>query len=232
MEEEQRFIESFLQTQNVVDNVWIGLKFVNNEYQWSDGTELHYTNWDEGSPKYDPEYCVQMETEPTNFGNWSDVLCLKKNLVICEKNQKWTLDQLQTIVTNILNNPVPVGFIYVRLPNEKSPLEIWPTMEWEDVSSDYAGLFFRAVGGNSASFGTVQEADSPRLIRMNVIERNVTIESANISVVADNEPSQPLRLYGINDDTDITHLHDVQVTVSKAEVRPRNMAMQIWKRVK
>lgn len=85
--EEQEFVENFLKSNNVVDNIWIGLKYVtvNNDYEWSDGTELHYTNWGEGSPKNDPDYCVQMQTEVTDFGKWNDVTCSRKNLIICEK---------------------------------------------------------------------------------------------------------------------------------------------------
>ena len=35
-------------------------------------------------------------------------------------------------------NPFPIGFIYVQLPNEKSPTEIWPWVTWNNVTSDYA----------------------------------------------------------------------------------------------
>ncbi len=60
-------------------------------------------------------------------------------------------------------SPFPIGFIYVQLPNEKSPTEIWPWMTSNDVSSTYAGIFFRVTGGGAASFEHVQEDNAPRL---------------------------------------------------------------------
>jgi len=34
-------------------------------------------------------------------------------------------------------------------------------MIWKDVTSDYAGLFFRAEGGGSEAFGTLQNENFP-----------------------------------------------------------------------
>jgi hypothetical protein len=55
--------------------------------------------------------------------------------------QTWSLSHLQKLLLNTIKNPFPIGFIYVQLPNEKSPTEIWPWMIWNDVSSAYAGVF-------------------------------------------------------------------------------------------
>jgi hypothetical protein len=70
--------------------------------------------------------------------------------------QTWSLSHLQKLLLNTIKNPVPIGFIYVQLPKEKSPTEIWPWMTWINVSSDYAGHFFRVEGGNAAPFGQSQ----------------------------------------------------------------------------
>ncbi len=96
-----------------------------------------------------------MNSAETSFGKWSNVLCNKKNLVVCQKMQTWSLSHLQKLLLNTIKNPFPIGFIYVQLPNEKSPTEIWPWMTWNEVSSAYAVVFFRVSGGNAASFGQV-----------------------------------------------------------------------------
>jgi hypothetical protein len=50
-----------------------------------------------------------------------------------------------------------IGFIYVQFPNQASPYSLFGGT-WEDISSTYGGAFFRANGGNSAAFGTVQSS--------------------------------------------------------------------------
>ena len=87
--------------------------------------------------------------------------------------QTWSLSHLQKIVLNsIKKNPSPIGFIYVELPNEKSPTEIWPWMIWKDITSSYAGLFFRAEGGGLEVFEKIQEDNTHRLVEVNVAEYN------------------------------------------------------------
>ncbi len=56
---------------------------------------------------------------------------------------------------------LPLGFIYVQLPGEKEPNELWPSdfshYQWTDVSESYDSLFFRVAGKRAAPFGSVQE---------------------------------------------------------------------------
>lgn len=69
----------------------------------------------------------------------------------------WT----KIIYSNGLIN-LPVGFIYIQLRNQSTPDILFGTDgKWQDVSSEYAGEFFRAVGGNSSSFGTTQAEGLP-----------------------------------------------------------------------
>ena len=50
---------------------------------------------------------------------------------------------------------LPVGFVYFQLRGQPKPSDLFDG-EWEDISSQYAGLFFRVEGGNSAPFGQDQ----------------------------------------------------------------------------
>lgn len=231
-QEKQKFLENFFKSNSVVDNVWIGLKFVQGLYLWTDGTEYEYINWESGNPKYNESYCVQILTESTKFGLWSEESCLKKNLVICEKIQSWTMVQMQTALMElqdtVANRIIPVGFIYVQLPKESPPAETWPWMEWQDISSDYAGLFFRTEGGDAASFGKIQESDSPRLITILSDDGSSGSDSSRTVDVTAGVVSPALQLDGYRNG-DITHLH---VVVSSGETRPRYMAIKIWKREK
>ncbi|KAH9395941.1 hypothetical protein TYRP_020356 [Tyrophagus putrescentiae] len=61
----------------------------------------------------------------------------------------------------MMHNPVPLGFIYVQLPNQNSPQEIWPWMIWTDDSKQYDSTFFRVAGSKAEAFGKVQEDFSP-----------------------------------------------------------------------
>ena len=57
---------------------------------------------------------------------------------------------------------LPVGFIYFQLRSQDTPDVLFGISgKWQDISSTYAGEFFRAVGGNSASFGSKQNEGLP-----------------------------------------------------------------------
>lgn len=128
---------------------------------------------------------------------------------------------------NLKKNPVPVGFTYVQLPREKAPQEIWPQMEWEDVSADYAGVFFRAVGGNAAEFGELQEENSPRLDRVQGTATGPF--NTEVEITADGVYSPVVDAYGQTSETNRVGL---RFRVTATEVRPRNMAVRIWKRIR
>lgn len=237
VKDKQKFLENFLKSQGIVDYVWIGLKYESDDdYVWSDNAEFHYSNWASGSPKNDPHYCVQMNTDDAEFGKWVDVFCAKKNLVLCEKVQSWSLSQLQNEVMNIKQNLIPIGFIYVQLPKQTAPEDIWSWGTWKDVSSDYAGVFFRVEGGNAASFGDVQNQTSPRIT--SVTENYGGNGGSNdfkdtIDIYANNEYSSHV-YSAVHYTSSLQGYQDgylgLSFKQSADEVRPRNMAIRIWKR--
>ena len=62
------------------------------------------------------------------------------------------------------NINLPIGFIYVQYKNQSTPDTLFGTDgKWQDVSSEYAGEFFRAVGGDSSSFGITQAEGLPNI---------------------------------------------------------------------
>ena len=53
---------------------------------------------------------------------------------------------------------LPVGFVYIQFPNQSAPGDILAGT-WEEITSQYAGLFFRAEGGNANPFGSGTQAE-------------------------------------------------------------------------
>ena len=78
---------------------------------------------------------------------------------------------MQSMLIDLKNNPVPIGFTYVQLPLEKQSGDIWPWMIWEDVSAKYSGVFFRVVGGEADAFGEIQMANTNRISKVNSVHQ-------------------------------------------------------------
>ena len=50
--EEQEFINNLLKThKNILNNVWIGMKYTDRVYKWMDGTDTNFANWAEDAVK-------------------------------------------------------------------------------------------------------------------------------------------------------------------------------------
>ncbi|XP_054158976.1 uncharacterized protein LOC128957266 [Oppia nitens] len=213
---------------NLSDDIWLGGKFQpdTNKYQWiSDNSPVGYTNWQQGSPKNLPDHCIGMSVEPTVYGQWSDVRCQKKSMVMCQKIQSWSMADMQHRLMTIETNPVPLGFIYVQLPNQQPPSEIWPWIAWQDISPEYAGLFFRTLGSGSEPFGKVQSDNSPRLDSISS-QHSYQIAWGSMPIAADGQWSKHIYTgdsYGKSESSLAFH-------TTGGEVRPRNVAIKIWKR--
>lgn len=98
---------------------------------------------------------------------------------------------------------------------------------WSDVTSSYAGLFFRAEGGTSALFGQVQAESSPMLTEI-VSDINVPNGrwSLDFSTVKKGMFSDFI-YSGAKAAKDPMFL---KFKMSADEVKPRNAAVRIWKR--
>ncbi|XP_054154856.1 uncharacterized protein LOC128953396 [Oppia nitens] len=128
-----------------------------------------------------------MQSQESTQGKWLDTVCNKRNQVVCQLGQsQQPIDELRRLIqqtqqqveqlqqhiqvleTNynqLAENPVPVGFIYVQLGQQQRPQHLWPqsSIKWYDITQQYAGLFFRAEGPDSAKFGEIQPANWSRL---------------------------------------------------------------------
>lgn len=148
----------------------------------SDNSEVRFTDWEEKNPSTDQNRaCVEMKSHfgfystETSVGKWTDVLCNKKNIVLCQKIQSWSISYMQKKFMNAMKDfsgainelkasinqlnkeLLPNGFIYVQLPNQRSPQEVWSSMKWNDISQQYSNVFFRVIRGIAEAFDKFQE---------------------------------------------------------------------------
>lgn len=68
---------------------WIGLEWKENSYQWSDGSEFDYENWNAGEPNHWNEICAIMMSElgKSNHEKWYDVHCHSQfDSFICKRS--------------------------------------------------------------------------------------------------------------------------------------------------
>ncbi|KAJ6649710.1 Lithostathine-2, partial [Pseudolycoriella hygida] len=191
--------------ERVVWNDGSSLEFTN----WADGNPTKQMGND----------CVAMSSSGNtshNLHKWVDAPCEQKNYFVCQKLQSWLcscseirqdvhrirndlknfrkdsqliLQGLRSELEDLQKNPVPIGFIYVQLPDQPEPFSLWPRTQWENISSTYAGLFFRVLGGNSAAFGETQSENSPRLTEL----RNIVAGGGhNVAVPSNGDWTSPL----------------------------------------
>lgn len=121
---------------------------------------------------------------------------------------------------------VPIGFIYVQLPSQSPPYSLWPNATWQDVTFDYAGLFFRVLGGNSESFETIQAENSPRITLVQTGNSNTYVYHNYIYPDDQLSVGVTSGAWALNGDH-----WTLRFKQSGGEVRPRNTAVRIWKRM-
>ncbi|XP_054165758.1 uncharacterized protein LOC128963279 [Oppia nitens] len=250
---EQNFINSYLFfTKNLYKNVWIGRS--TDTYKDRRGKlakrRVLYANWIRGRPTRYLKPCIHIRSpsehqvlgdyEKSNgkkfVGKWEDVSCFTQNLVLCERRQPWTpsqaYDMIKYMKTEINQlkqqkvtklNYVPFGYIYIQLPDQMKPSDIWPQFNWLDISQAYEGLFLRIMGGQSGRFGEIQEPQAPHL---------VGVKSYGMHGLPNVEDIHEEAIHANNQWSD-GHYNGFPVAfkVSSGEVRPKNIAVKIWRRV-
>ena len=110
-----------------------------------------------------------------------------------------------------------IGFTYTQLPGESSPADKGWYGTWSNISSSFAGDFFRVEGGNAETF--------------NGGEQDFAIQSHNHTIVtgAGNETSgvnmiDEEQVYGSVTPTEYTG------STGGDETRPVNQTIRVWKR--
>ena len=131
-----------------------------------------------------------------------------------------------------IDSLIPLGFIYTQLPWQSAPHEFWPTMKWVDITRHYSGLFFRAEGGGSEPFGQTQQANQSWI--SNIVTGGYKppkfmkfIFDIKVARLPETELGEWQKLY-MNE----ALLDRIELFTTNGEVRPKNTAIRIWKRMK
>ena len=128
----------------------------------------------------------------------------------------------------------PINFIYVQYRGQDAPATLFPGTTWSNVSSTYAGRFFRAEGGSAAAFGSQQDGGLPNItgtigVQGSDMYKN-TATGAFSSLNTGNVDS------GFSTPTNYLNRADFNASRSNSlygaatEVRPINETFRIWKR--
>ena len=219
-----------------------------------------YENWGKPNNNNDFE-CAEMIPYGKEKGKWTNTSCKRNNLIVCQKMQRWTLARFQrqfldskkqcenqmSELKNIIEknhekfeneinklknaNSIPIDFIYVQLPFQAEPTSIWPKLSWIEISDNYENLFFRVKGHKTAPYGHVQEESTSRLSKVNITYVQKYIPHHNN--MQDNITAgiwSQLLYTGAYTATK-NQFQYIHFYVSDDEVRPKNTAIKIWKRI-
>ena len=130
-----------------------------------------------------------------------------------------------------LTSGMPVGSIYIQLAGQDDPATLFGGT-WSNISSSYAGLFFRAEGGAAAAFGGSQTGGLPNISGYHYSAKGY-VRSMNAT--------GPFSVSATGNGPDgSTNDNTIQITFSASnanslygaatEVRPINSTVRIWKR--
>ena len=101
--EEQDLVYNYLKNRSFSNNVWVGIKRIENSFKSVEGASLKYTKWNVGRPVNQSGVdCVEIDLDLE--GRWLDVKCDKKNAVLCEKKQDWSFSKIETILQELRKN--------------------------------------------------------------------------------------------------------------------------------
>ena len=247
---EQKFIEKLVKKYNTLsDRVWIGLEWSDNTFKWMDGSDNKYDNWDENTVKNGNNKCIQMSIIGSEFGKWTDDDCSRKYLMACQKklanknnlekdltNHTKIIESQQSRLDKLEKSSIPIGFLYTQFPSMSSPRRLWPSLQWTEVTYQYAGLFFRAVGRGSLPFGQTQQADQSSITYIET-DDGITTERKSFfgceiwkGNSRKNVPLDDWAAYKCEGNK-ITKFNIQDFYTTRAEVRPKNTAIKIWKRI-
>ena len=127
----------------------------------------------------------------------------------------------------------PIGMSYIQFPNMSSPIDLgWPGT-WTNVSSEYAGDFFRAEGGEANPFDNTEQSDAIRNMTGYInAESGGYGELGSSSGVFYSSDSNNRAATGVTGYTNYSRVNfDVSRQVPTAsENRPVNKTIRIWKR--
>ena len=111
---------------------------------------------------------------------------------------------------------LPIGATYLQLPSQSAPDDIF-TGTWSNISSSYAGDFFRAEGGNALAFEAGEQDDELRAHTHGTVNIKNTTGWENWDSA----------YYGKGDN----YGRGTSSSTGGSETRPVNKTIRLWKRI-
>lgn len=192
-------------------------------------TDLNYNlNSFDGTGAYD--YNIQEYISRSSFA-YAKRVCSPNGVIGEWKKLRNDDGSIPSDLSNL-----PIGFIYLQLRGQSTPDMIFGTSgKWQDVSNLYAGEFFRANGGNSSSFGTVQQEGLPNITGQ--------FDTSSVGILGDSTGALQTSDFGqweINF-TYRTNTRNSKVTFNASQsngiygasshVTPYNSSVRVWKKI-
>lgn len=185
-------------------------------------------------------------TITTNYKKADSELEKKLQTQITE-NKEYTDEAIEELKKKLglIQNPdgstpkseiLPVGFVYVRFAGMPAPSEMFAGT-WSNISSTFAGMFFRSQGGSAAAFGSNQNGGLPNITGRfqrrddaGVFGGLVNFSGAFYGTDSANWRTRCTGgVYGnVTINFDASRISSLYGAAS--EVRPINSTIQIWKR--
>lgn len=138
----------------------------------------------------------------------------------------------------VANELYPVGYVYVQFPGTDAPEALGLPGTWQNISSNWAGRFFRAAGGTAAAFGSCQDFATD-YSSLSISHSNNSPVHCHCFVMCCAITSSPG--FGSSASCPVyctctkascnagAHTHTVSFT-NTTETRPANYTIRIWKR--
>jgi hypothetical protein len=133
-------------------------------------------------------------------------------------NIELTADTLE--ITANRKGYLPVGFIYFQLRGQPEPKELF-SGTWENISSQFAGLFFRVEGGNAAAFGAANQEQS---VQSHTHTHDYPRTTLNLKNGTEGY------IPGQTHTTEFTPTTKNTGATGSTETRPVNTTIKVWKR--
>ena len=162
----------------------------------------------------------------------ADRSSLKDSSMPSQNNFQIDLNNHQSRLRSIEKAIIPIGFLYTQLPNQSSPQQLWPSLQWTEVTQQYAGLFFRAEGSGSLPFGQTQPSNQSWISNIWTWSNNADNENGGYPLDIGLKEGEWTKLYPGSKFQYRPMFYYLKFYTTSAEVRPKNTAIKIWKRVK
>ena len=139
---------------------------------------------------------------------------------------------MQQDILTLKKSTIPIGFLYTQLPDQSSPQQLWPSLQWTEVTQQYAGLFFRAEGSGSLPFGQTQPSNQSWISDIWTWSLTADNENGPYPLDIGLKEGEWTRLKPADKFQGLPMFYYLSFYTTSAEVRPKNTAIKIWKRVK